>query len=114
MTSRGTLDEKLRCKSCPLGSVGRPLGGPRREGGQLPGPGHLSGAESGTDVLPFQVRGSFLEEARQEERVFLRCVDRWGRSKGASEQVQTWDLGQDSVELKDLVPGLDPLLRRLF
>lgn len=28
VTSRGTLDEKLRCKSCAPGSVRRPLGGP--------------------------------------------------------------------------------------
>lgn len=28
VTSRGTLDEKLRCKSCPLGPVGQQLEGP--------------------------------------------------------------------------------------
>ena len=85
MTSRGTLDEKLRCKSHSLAVPGW------REA-KHPGPGHLPGADSGTDVLSFQVRGGFPGVPRQEERGFFRRVDRWGRSRGTFEQVQTWEV----------------------
>lgn len=97
VTSRGTLDEKLRCKSCPQGAAagwfqarGRPQNWARPS---------VQGRESGTDVcVPFRVRGGFLEVAMQEEQASLGGVDGWDRSKGDVQQVWTWDHWQCSWE----------------
>lgn len=112
MTSRGTLDEKLRCKSCPLGSIGQPLGVSRPEGGQRTGPGHLSRAErvARTFCLPFQVRGGLLEAAVQEEH----SLARWGRQMGQAQRGHPAGVAMGPLAVQPGVKGpypvLDPVL----